>query len=270
MSGDPTVPSRRALAQRKFFRCSVRGALDGIGFESHSPNVSKYHDWVDQTRPGSFFFFSGMPLRDNGAKEPSGLCADGGVSIGNGMMPHGAAESTNSDLFTYTSDLVEDSGSSGRSRSTSTVNQPLPGEQAMPPALPVMQEAANQAAPVPYPYPHDEILGGDSVESIQRRLLGGSPSPSAHLIQMARIQAEDLFEVKVDICQVMAGLHPGGDWMGRGARALDNPRTFTGEDSLENLSRLRDGVVSGDATTITTLKQRMLWRRSGGDTESHA
>ena len=196
--------------------------------------------------------------------------ADGGVSIGNGMMPHGAAESTNSDLFTYTSDLVEDSGSSGRSRSTSTVNQPLPGEQAMPPALPVMQEAANQAAPVPYPYPHDEILGGDSVESIQRRLLGGSPSPSAHLIQMARIQAEDLFEVKVDICQVMAGLHPGGDWMGRGARALDNPRTFTGEDSLENLSRLRDGVVSGDATTITTLKQRMLWRRSGGDTESHA
>ncbi|CAK8576152.1 unnamed protein product [Lathyrus sativus] len=182
-------------------------------------------------------------------------------------MPHGAAEST---LFTYTSDLVEDSGSSGRSRSTSTVNQPLPGEQAMPPALPVMQEAANQEAPVPYPYPHDEIIGGDSVESIQRRLLGGSPSPSAHLIQMARIQAEDLFEVKVDICQVMAGLHPGGDWMGRGARALDNPRTFTGEDSLDNLSRLRDGVVSGDATTITTLKQRMLWRRSGGDTESHA
>lgn len=51
---------------------------------------------------------------------------------------------------------------------------------------------------------------------------------------------------------------------------VDNPRTFTGEDSLENLSRLRDGVVSGDATTITTLKQRMLWRRSGGDTESHA
>ncbi|CAI8601388.1 unnamed protein product [Vicia faba] len=86
--------------------------------------------------------------------------ADGGVSIGNGMMPHGAAESTNSDLFTYTRDLVEDSGSSGRSRSTSTVNQPLPREQAMPPALPVMQEAANQAAPVPYPYPHDEIIGG--------------------------------------------------------------------------------------------------------------
>src|ERR1051325_9528724 len=53
--------------------------------------------------------------------------ADGGVSIGNGMMPmpHGAAESTNSELFTYTSDMLEDSASSGRSSSTSAVNQPL-------------------------------------------------------------------------------------------------------------------------------------------------
>ena len=44
-----------------------------------------------------------------------------------------------SEWFTYTSDMVEDSGSSGRSRSTSSVNQPLQGEQ----ALPVMQEAAS-------------------------------------------------------------------------------------------------------------------------------
>jgi hypothetical protein len=28
---------------------------------------------------------------------------------------------------------------------------------------------------------------------------------------MARIQAEDLFEVKVDIIRKMAGLHPSGD-----------------------------------------------------------
>ncbi|MCH98160.1 hypothetical protein A2U01_0019159 [Trifolium medium] len=40
------------------------------------------------------------------------------------------------------------------------------GEQATPPALPVMQEAAaNQAAPVPV-YPYNEFVGGDSVESI--------------------------------------------------------------------------------------------------------
>ncbi|RDY13479.1 putative mitochondrial protein, partial [Mucuna pruriens] len=67
--------------------------------------------------------------------------------------------------------------------------------------------APNEVAPpvVPYPYPENEIIGGDSVESIERRLLGRFFSPSAHDIQMARIQAEDLFEVKVDILRVMAG-----------------------------------------------------------------
>lgn len=98
--------------------------------------------------------------------------------------PHGAAESTHSDLFTYTSDMVEDSASSGRSISTSSVNQPLPGEQAMPPALPVMQEAANQALP-DVPYPHDEIIGGDSIERIQRRLLSKHSNPSSEIIQGA-------------------------------------------------------------------------------------
>ena len=44
---------------------------------------------------------------------------------------------------------------------------------------------------------------------------------------MARIQAEDLFEVKVEIIQQMADLDPTGDWMGRGARALENPHTAT-------------------------------------------
>ena len=99
-----------------------------------------------------------------------------------------------------------------------------------------MQEAANWAPPyVPYPHQLNEIIGGDSVESIQRRLLGTNWNPSAHDIRMARIQAEDLFEVKVDIIRKMAGLHPSGDWMGRGARALDNPRTATGEEHLARL-----------------------------------
>ncbi|MFQ6650363.1 hypothetical protein Gotur_023226, partial [Gossypium turneri] len=46
---------------------------------------------------------------------------------------------------------------------------------------------------------------------------------------MARIQAGDLFEVKVKIIQQMADLDPMGDWMGRGARDLENPYTATGE-----------------------------------------
>lgn len=163
------------------------------------------------------------------------LATEGGLSMANYMMPHGAAESSNSDLFTYTSDLVEDSASSGLS---SSVNQPLPGQQAMPPALPVMQEAANPVLP-DVPYPHDEIIGGDSIDRIKWRLLSQSTNPSAQEIILAGIQAEDLFEVKVDIIRRMATLDPEGDWLGRGARALDNPRTATGEDSLDKLYRLR-------------------------------
>lgn len=165
------------------------------------------------------------------------------------MAPSGS----NSALFTYTSDLADDSASSGRSRSTaSSVNQPLPGEQAMPPAPPVMQEGANRAPPyVPYPHPVDEIIGGDSVESIQRRLLGTNLNPSAHDIRMARIQAEDLFEVKVDIIQRMAGLHPRGDWMRWGARALDNPRTATGEENLARLHQMLDDLRSRNSQSAT-------------------
>nr|AOT98968.1 hypothetical protein [Oryza rufipogon] len=177
--------------------------------------------------------------------------------INNGAAPaaygSGAEGPSNSALFTYTSDLAEDSVSSGRSRSTaSSVNQPLQGEQAMPPALPVMQEAANRTPPyVPYPHQLNEIIGGDSVESIQRRLLGTNWNPSAHDIRMARMQAEDLFEVKVDIIRKMAGLHPSGDWMGWGARALDNPRTATGEEDLARLHQMLDDLQSGNSQSAT-------------------
>ena len=187
--------------------------------------------------------------------------ADGWLSFGSsGITTTG---STHSEGFTYTSDMVEDSVGS-RSASNSSVNQPIPREQAAPPALPVMQEdAGNRGEPVPVA--PNGFFGGDSVESIQRRLLDGSPFPSAHAIQLARIQAEELFVVKADICEVMEGLHPEGDWRGQGARALDNPRTRTGEDSLENLLRLRERVAGRDATTINALKWRVPWRRPGRD-----
>jgi len=110
----------------------------------------------------------------------------------------------------------------------------------MPPALPVMQEAANQVLP-DVPYPHDEIIGGDSIERIKWRLLSQSKNPSAQEIILAGIRAEDQFRIKVDIIRRMATLdsEPEGDWLGRGARALDNPRTATGEESLDKLYRLR-------------------------------
>ena len=79
---------------------------------------------------------------------------------------------------------------------------------------------------VPYPYLPDEVIGGDCVGSIQHRLLDHNTTPSAPEIELARYQAEDLLRSrKVDIIRQMAGLDPTGDWMGKGARALDNPRT---------------------------------------------
>lgn len=148
---------------------------------------------------------------------------------------------SSSEWFTYTSDLEENSSASGgHSRSTESVNQP--GEQAMPPALPVMQEAANEEDR-PIFWNPDYLFGGDSKNSIQRRLLSQSHNPSAQDIYLAGIQAEDLFQVKVDIIRQMATLDPEGDWLGRGARALDNPRTKTGEESLANLYKLRDELA---------------------------
>jgi hypothetical protein len=201
-------------------------------------------------------FNSNPPLMLGSSSEGPNL---GGRSFGSS----GITTTESSEWGTYLDGMVEDSVGSGRSASTSSVNQPLPRE-ATPPALPVMQEdAGNRGEPVPFARP--EFIGGDSVESIQRRLLGRYPFPSDHAIQLARIQAEELFVVKADICEVMAGLHPEGDWQGQGARALDNPRTRTGEDSLENLLRIRERVAGRDATTINALKWRVPWRRPGRD-----
>lgn len=125
--------------------------------------------------------------------------------------------------------------------------------------------APPQPLPVePYPYSDDEIIGGDSVGTIQRRLLAKYPSPSAEIIELSRLEAQDLFEVKVKIIQKMAQWDPTGDWMGRGARALDNPRTESGEESLERLYEIWEdlddtGVLSDSFSKLTerVLKKRL-------------
>ena len=118
---------------------------------------------------------------------------------------------------------------------------------------------------VPYPYQPDEMIGGDSVDSIYRRFLARYPEPSYEQIIIYRIDAEDLFEVKVEIIKLMAGLDPTGNWIGRGAQALDNPRTATGEPSLKHLyARLEDLTRSGKKSdTFWDLKSRMLSERAG-------
>ena len=72
------------------------------------------------------------------------------------------------------------------------------------------------------------VVGGDSVESILRRLLrhsdGETLDPAAY--NLARAEAQDRFEIQVEIIQLMAVLdHPGcrSFWIQHGARALDNP-----------------------------------------------
>lgn len=109
-------------------------------------------------------------------------------------------------------------------------------------------------------YHPDEVIGGDSIRSIERRLLSNHTFPSAHDIYIARINAEDLFEVKAEIIQLMAGLDPTGDWLGRGARALDNPRTATGEESLERLRAFLDDLNQGGkgSETFVKLKGRVF------------
>ncbi|EEF31542.1 conserved hypothetical protein [Ricinus communis] len=129
-----------------------------------------------------------------------------------------------------------------------SVNQP-PADQVV---VPVLEEAARS--------PH------------VRRLLAASPTPTYFELSQARMEAEDLFEVKVEIVRVMLGLHPEGDWMGRGARALDNPRTSTGEQSLEKLITLLSDLQSGGvhSDSFKELKGKVFLRRDDEDEHSAA
>ena len=131
---------------------------------------------------------------------------------------------------------------------------------------------SNQPLPVePYPYTDTEVIGGDSVSAIQRRLLEKYPSPSAATIERARIDAQDLFEVKVEIINRMADLDPQGDWMGRGARALENPRTATGDESFERLSKILEGLVQDgvNSPVFSQLKSK-VFLRGNGDAQNSA
>ncbi|XP_061368167.1 uncharacterized protein LOC133311166 [Gastrolobium bilobum] len=160
-------------------------------------------------------------------------------------------------LFGSSEMETEDTGTSVNDR----VARPVP------PANPVASGEA-EAGPshvVPFPYDEDEVIGGDSVLSIQNRLLANHRSPAAEVIQWARIKAEDLFEVKVDIIRQMIPLDPEGDWLRRGARALENPRTLTGEESLEKLQILCDKLRQRDSETIF---RDNVFRRRDNDAES--
>ncbi|TYH65639.1 uncharacterized protein LOC108466263 [Gossypium arboreum] len=188
--------------------------------------------------------------------------------------PSAPASSNNSDADSFGINVILESWptteserqSSASAETGTSVNKPESGR--VPPANQVPPRG-NEAGPsnqppqgVPYPYQENQIIGGDSILAIERRLLAHKPTPSDHELYMARIQAEDLFEVKVEIIKLMAVLDPTGDWMGQGARALDNPRTTTGEESLERLHAFLDDLNQNGkgSETFLQLKGKVFLR----------
>lgn len=178
----------------------------------------------------------------------------GGTNGGFGPPP---APSGDSSLFGFHSPQEQPGPSEVQARAPRTHTSAGP---ANPVASP--EEAASPPPVTHYPYQADEVIGGDSISVIQSRLLANNPSPSFEEIERARIDAQDRFEVKVNIIRLMAPLDPEGDWEGRGARALDNPRTPTGEESLEKLYRLQDALNRGGVKSkaFRSLKARVFKR----------
>lgn len=180
------------------------------------------------------------------------LHASGGINGGSMGGGSGGSGWTSFDLGV----LADDSQSTRGTQRTS--ENPAPEEEEGPPPV------------NPYPYQPDEVIGGDSVESVQRRLLSKYAFPSAEVIDQSRMEAEDLFEVKVDIIRQMAPLDPEGDWEGKGARALENPRTATGETSLEHLSQMLDDLkqTGVNSNAFRALQQKVLKKTQDIDNQS--
>jgi len=215
---------------------------------------------------GSFlFFFDGSP--GNGAER--------GLSL-----PSASSGPLGPEDDSFAVDVLMESWPTSMESgdSSATVNQPEP--RRVPPAAHVAprgDEAGPSNQPpqgqgVPYPYHPEELIGGDSVSSIQRRLLASNPLPSAEEIYFARIQAEDLFEVKALIIRQMEGIDPAGDWMRQGARALDSPHSATGESSLERLYSLSDDLSRNGprSKAFFELSEKVALRREDLDEGSSA
>lgn len=168
-------------------------------------------------------------------------------------------ESNNSGVNSGWTDLI---GTNPNGSSEQSINQPA--------ASPSNPPEENAPPFERFPYDPDEVIGGDSVNSIQQRLLRRHRSPSAEVIERTKIDAQDLFEVKVEIIRTMTPLHPEGDWLRRGARALDNNRTQTGEESLEKLynflTNLRENGLESE--TFQQLKGKVFLRIDDIDSDS--
>lgn len=68
----------------------------------------------------------------------------------------------------------------------------------------------------------------------------------------------------------MTPLHPEGDWLRRGARALDNNRTTTGEESLAKLYAMLEDLKANGIKSISfhNLKSKVFLRIDDIDSNS--
>lgn len=113
-----------------------------------------------------------------------------------------------------------------------------------------------------FSYDENHTIGGDSVASIRHRILSKKGDIS---FEEAHYLAEDLFEIKAKIIQEMARWDVDGDWMNRGARALDNPSNSskTGEYPLHTLYGFHDDLkdLGPMSNAFASLKDRVLRKR---------
>ncbi|XP_028802042.1 uncharacterized protein LOC114757208 [Neltuma alba] len=258
------------LEQMDFFYLNISKALISLGCRALPFALWKLG------LPGGLAWSIGFGARVLITKEASDI-------MGHQMMPAGSDSSNNSSGWTsllgstasgvpspsgvwthFEQDAWQEANSRASSSGySSSVNQPQRGEQAMPPAaIPVAAGEAEAGPSHTFPYHEEEVIGGDSVLSIQNRLLEHNPNPSAEALYLARLDAQDRFEFKVDIIRRMSTLDPTGDWLNRGARALDNPRTSSGEPSVEELSRMRDDLNRNErhSATFQRLKEKVFLR----------
>lgn len=89
----------------------------------------------------------------------------------------------------------------------------------------------------------------------------GERPPAYEVLQRSLYEAQDRFELKVEMLKKMSELDPNGSWLERGARALDNPRSKTGEESFENLGSILEELKAGgrQSQVFSTLKDRMFF-----------
>lgn len=126
---------------------------------------------------------------------------------------------------------------------------------------------SNQPRPfVPDPFQDDEEIGGDTIRAIRYRLLEYAPRANP-TFEIAHYNAQDIFEIKVEIINLMVKMDPRDDWVRWGARALDNSRTNTGEQPIWRLREFRDDLraLGSRSKTFAYLQgqiERERWRRT--------